>query len=62
MYALIVLYPSGLSVKTFATKLEVEHEHYNARHSAKKIAVGKVKKGATEESLRVAFSKDWGLK
>jgi hypothetical protein len=61
MYALIALYPSGLSVKMFSAKLDMEHEHYNARHSAKRIAVGKIKKGATEESLRAAFTKDWGL-
>lgn len=61
MYALIALYPTGLSVRLFSSKLDLEHEHYNARHSAKRIAVGKIKKGATEESLRAAFTKDWSI-
>lgn len=61
MYALIALYPAGLSVKLFATKLEMEHEHYKARNGASRIAAGKIKKGTTESSLRAAFSKDWGV-
>ena len=62
MYALIALYPAGLSVKMFSTKLEMEHEHFKARNGATRIAAGKIKKGATEESLRAAFIKDWSLK